>query len=271
MDLAKAVLQQAKEFFALPLEKKMQVSTDLAPGEFCGYHAQSKYNSNRYKYNDLYEAFNWGYDPGQDPDYADPSLPQNGLWPEDMPGFRATLGAYLTEMIGFARRMTRMFALALHLSEDAFDKDVIRPEATGRILRYEPQENGRDEQNGIGAHTDVEYFTMVAADGEGLEVFSKTSGRWIKADLPVKDSFVVNIADCFMRQTNDFFVSTIHRVINETGRERYSLPFFWGVNRRTLLTPIPTCVSEENPSKYPVMLAGDYYRWRSTRLKDGGY
>ena len=71
-----------------------------------------------------------------------------------------------------------------------------------------------------------------------------------------------------MRQTNDFFVSTVHRVINESGKERYSVPFFWGWGRDAVLEPISTCVSEENPNKYPVMTAGEYYLWRTRRQRE---
>ena len=67
-------------------------------------------------------------------------------------------------------------------------------------------------------------------DSGGLEVLGK-NGSWIKAD-PVPNSFMVNIADCFMCQTNDFFVSTVHRVINKSGKERYSAPFFFGFDRQ---------------------------------------
>lgn len=98
---------------------------------------------------------------------------------------------------------------------------------------------------------------MVTQDGTpGLEVLSK-SGYWIKA-TPVPGSFVVNIADCFMRQTNDFFVSTVHRVVNKSGKERYSIPFFWGFDRSKVLEPVPTCVGENNPFKYPITTAGEY-------------
>jgi isopenicillin N synthase-like dioxygenase len=123
-----------------------------------------------------------------------------------------------------------------------------------------------DEQNGIGAHTDFECFTIVNQDmSGGLEILGKDS-KWIKAN-PVPNSFVINIADCFMRQTNDFFVSTVHRVINKSGKERYSIPFFYGLDRRMPLEPIPSCISEENPQKYPVVTAGEYYLWRAHRAK----
>ena len=40
------VLNQAKSFFSLPLETKMEVCTDLIPSEFCGYHPMEHYNIN---------------------------------------------------------------------------------------------------------------------------------------------------------------------------------------------------------------------------------
>jgi isopenicillin N synthase-like dioxygenase len=158
-----------------------------------------------------------------------------------------------------------MFALALHLPENAFDDYVRRPEAGMRILRCPEQIASGDEQTGIGSHTDVECFTIVTQDSPGVEVLNK-AGQWIKVQH-VKASFVVKLADCFMRQTKDFFVSTIHRVINENKKERHSAPFFWGFSRDTVLKPISTCVSEQNPNKYPVMTAGEYYTWRTKRQK----
>jgi isopenicillin N synthase-like dioxygenase len=122
------------------------------------------------------------------------------------------------------------------------------------------------DQLGIGAHTDFECFTFVTQDEQaGLEVLSK-SGYWIKAK-PIPGSIVVNIADCFMRQTNDFFVSTVHRVVNKGGSERYSCPFFFGWNHDMELEPVPTCVSDDNPMKYPTVTSGEYLRWRAEQAK----
>lgn len=191
------------------------------------------------------------------------------IWPAPgiLPGFREGLYAYHTQLLGLARRLTRVFALALRLPETYFDAYTRRPEAGMRILHYPAQTHPVDDQNGIGAHTDVECFTIVTQDDAGgLEVLSKETGNWVKAE-PIPGSFVVNIADCFMRQTNDFFVSTVHRVVNTSGRERYSAPFFFGFDRMKLLEPVPTCVSEENPMKYPIMTGGQYNNFRVSMVK----
>lgn len=122
------------------------------------------------------------------------------------------------------------------------------------------------DQLGIGAHTDFECFTLVTQDAHsGLEVLSK-SGYWIQAK-PIPGSIVVNIADCFMRQTNDYFVSTVHRVVNKGGVERYSCPFFFGLDPEMKLEPVPTCVGEGRPRRYEVVSSGEYLRWRAGLAK----
>lgn len=216
---------------------------------------------------DLNEAFNWPYNPQADPEAVDDSHePSPSLWPSELLGFREDLYAYQLQLLRLSRQLTRIFALALHLPEDYFDDFIKRPEAGMRILHYPEQQSSVDDQNGIGAHTDVECFTIVNQDSAGgLEVLSK-SGNWVRAD-PVPGSFVVNIADCFMRQTNDFFVSTVHRVINKSGKERYSAALFFGFDKDKPLEPVPTCISKENPMKYPIMTGGEYNRFRVSKVK----
>lgn len=216
------------------------------------------------------DAHLMAYDATYDPEAIDKSEPGISIWPSDLPGFKENLYAYHTQLLRFARRMTSIFALALHMPEDYFDEYIKRPEAGMRIIHYPEQAASAADQNGIGAHTDFECFTVVTQDDcGGLEVLNK-KGYWIKAK-PVPDCVVINIADCFMRQTNDFFVSTVHRVINKSGRERYSIPFFFGFDRNKKLEAIPSCVSEENPMKYLVMTSGEYYHYRATNAKSGSY
>jgi hypothetical protein len=43
-------LNQAKKFFALPEEKKMEVFTGLVPNEYVGFHPMECYNRNGWKH-----------------------------------------------------------------------------------------------------------------------------------------------------------------------------------------------------------------------------
>jgi isopenicillin N synthase-like dioxygenase len=53
------------------------------------------------------------------------------------------------------------------------------------------------------------------------------------------------------RWTNDLFASTKHRVINRSGKERYSLPFFYDPEYDAEVVCLETCSGPDNPPRYP--------------------
>ena len=74
-----------------------------------------------------------------------------------------------------------------------------------------------------GAHSDFGMLTFLLTDEHaGLEVQPKNSEEWI-AVAPHPDRFVVNLGDMLQRWTNDFYCSTLHRVVNRTAVERFSV------------------------------------------------
>ena len=140
--------------------------------------------------------------------------------------------AYRDAMSVFTRRFNRLLALALGLPATFFDPHFERPTAWVRLMHYPPEPPGTpSDQYGAAPHTDYGFITFLAQDGlGGLEVRAR-DGQWIAAP-PIAHTFVVNVADMLARWSNDRWLSTPHRVRNVSGRDRYSVPFFWGYRPR---------------------------------------
>ena len=122
--------------------------------------------------------------------------PQN-IWPSTAPWFREGMYKYYASIYPLAMKLVSLFALAFDLEEDAFDKDFTFPIWGLRALHYPPTPIGENE-NGLGAHADFSWITLVLQDEVGgLEVLNQ-DGRWIEA--PHKEgTFVVNVGQvCFI-------------------------------------------------------------------------
>lgn len=90
------------------------------------------------------EAYNWGYNAAFDPEVENGEEPETDcaklLWPRELPGFKETLYQHNSQLLSLARRLTKTFALALHLDEDYFAEYTKQPAAAMRITHYPPQE-----------------------------------------------------------------------------------------------------------------------------------
>jgi len=92
----------------------------------------------------------------------------------------------------------------------------------------------------------------------GLEIQSK-SGEWVLAP-PIPETFVINIGNTMQIWTNGEFSSTPHRVINRSGIDRYSIPFFANPRYDVPVKPLigTTGETEETPGAGAGAGAGEY-------------
>jgi len=185
-------------------------------------------------------------------------------WPGDLPGFRETALAYMAAMENLGRRLVPIYAVALDLPADYFDKMFEKPNMIQRFTHYEPRPSFEDNEFSIAPHTDSGFMTMLAPSAvPGLSI-RLPNGEWMDAPS-VKDCFVVNGGDILRRWTNDRFLSTPHRVINTSGQHRYAIPFFFDTHPDTVIECLPTCQSPANPAKYPPVTYDEYALWYATR------
>jgi isopenicillin N synthase-like dioxygenase len=259
---SKAVIRRAHEamqrFFALPRAEKMKIHY-LTTGNHRGYVAHGDIKADHeLRGGDMHEAVELAQDlPANDPDYLKGiKFYGPNAWPDAPADFKWALGTYFDAQLEFGKTMLRAFALALDLPETYFDPLYTKPMSRLRACYYPPQAPDWDVRKiGIGAHRDYEIFTTVwQSQQAGLQV-KAVKGDWIEVS-PIEDTFVINIGNLMQRWTNDKFLSRPHRVVNLTQEHRYSIVQFFGVNYDAAMDAFPTCQSEEEPAKYPVISCG---------------
>jgi isopenicillin N synthase-like dioxygenase len=257
-----AVRDTSKAFFALPEPEKLKLRIDRNFRGYLPFAGSTIVTSSVAKVakpNQSESIFFMHEVAPDDPDaLAHKPLQGPNQWPDEatLPGFRAVINQYIAEMTDLARRLVHAITISLGLPEDSMDHCFEKPTTFLRLLHYptQPEEVGLF---GSAPHTDYGYITLLAQDEVGgLEVRNKAD-EWIAAP-PMRDTFVMNVGDILARWTNDRFVSTPHRVINRSGRERYSQPFFFDPGMDEMIEALPTCVPLGRRPKYPPVRYGDY-------------
>jgi isopenicillin N synthase-like dioxygenase len=261
--LVRDMFRRSEAFFARPLEEKSNLHirrSDVHRGYFPLFEENTDPNMTA----DLKEGFDLGRDLGPDAPEVRQGLPLHGpnQWPDQPPKFRATAEAYFAAMTGLASTLMRGFALALGLEADFFADKIDRPLAQLRLLHYPPQAGHIDDRTiGCGTHTDYGCLTILAQDANGGLEIKMPSGDWLVAK-PVPGTFVINLGDQMERWTNGRFPATPHRVINASGQERYSMPFFFDPNWEAEIACLPSCLEPGEVPRYPPVQAGPYLQSR---------
>ena len=82
-------------------------------------------------------------------------------------------------------------------------------------------------------------------------------------DVVITNALIVDSGDMLARLTNDVIPSTTHRVVNPPGEKArqpsYSTPFFLHPNPDFLIDVLPSCVTPDNPSRYPEPITAQGY------------
>ncbi len=235
--LIDAAFKASAEFHALPHKAKMAVELNHLHRGYIPINTSTDVNSKLAdvkKPNQSASFMMMREDAAENPDAF---LSGPNQWP-DLEGFRDTLTAYHDALKGLAQNLMEVALAAANVTDTSVLKHFETPTTWLRLLHYPPQPAASpDDLYGSAPHTDFGCLTILAQDGVGGLQVQTPAGNWVDAPK-IPGSFVVNVGDMLNRMSNGRLKSTPHRVINKSGKERYSCPFFFDPNVACDVAPL---------------------------------
>ena len=266
---------QLEAFFTLPQDRKDRYVVAGSHGQtgYTGLLVETAASSDS---PDWKEMLNWGAPvPAGHPlrdryphRYGPPTLPE-----DDLPGVHDLFLDFHERVLDLQRRVLRIIGAGLGVHETFFDAMLQHGATLTRAIHYPAMEQAPGETHVWAAeHGDINLITALPrATAAGLQV--KTEGAWVDA-VPPDGSAIINTGMMLEHLTNGVIPPGIHQVVahaDQTG-DRYSVVQFAHPTPWTLMTPLPTCVTAENPLRYPSISASDSLDkvlWEINLVEDG--
>jgi isopenicillin N synthase-like dioxygenase len=259
-DMLDTAYGMLREFFMLPQDSKQRFAAPGANGQtgYTGLLVETAASSDQ---PDWKEMLNWSTPiPAGHPlkrkfttAYPDQVLPE-----EAVPGITKVLYEFHDTIAELQRRFLRVIAEGIGCHETFFDDMVTDGPTLTRAIRYPPMHEVPAEGHvWAGEHGDINLITALPrATAPGLQV--KVDGEWVDAVAPER-GVIINTGIMLERLTNGVIPIGWHRVVAAPGYEgeRYSVVQFCHPRPWTVLSPVPSCCTLENPQRFSAISAAD--------------
>jgi isopenicillin N synthase-like dioxygenase len=220
------ILALARQFFALPPAAKQAVQMINSP-HFRGYTGVAGeltlgQPDQREQFDIMREDIVSGL---AEPAAAWRRLIGPNQWPAQLPAFKDEMLHWQQQLSDVTVNLLQALMQSLQLPADALQSTIAAgPYQHMKLIRYPGQPEGSSKQ-GVGAHKDPGYLTLVLQDQHaGLEVH--TPDGWLSV-APMPGAFVVNIGELLELASNGYLKATLHRVTSPaSNQQRYSCAFF---------------------------------------------
>ncbi|MGA9276617.1 isopenicillin N synthase family dioxygenase [Ilumatobacter sp.] len=262
IDTAYAML---REFFEKSPEEKQTATVPGASGQtgYTGLLVETAASSDK---PDWKEMLNWStpiveghplkrHFPGA---YPDQVLPE-----QIVPGITEVLYRFHDSIADLQRRFLRIIAEGIGCHETFFDDMVQDGPTLTRAIRYPAMSEldvalGADGEPGhvwAAAHGDINLITALPrSTAPGLQV--EVNDDWVDA-IPPDNGVIVNTGIMLERLTNGRIPIGWHRVVAAPGYEgeRYSVVQFCHPRPWTVLAPVASCCTPDNPQRFSAISA----------------
>ena len=266
-DLPDVVRRQGQDFFDLPQQTKERYRSSVGGRGWLAIGAEANaYSEGGESPPDLKESFVMGAE-GPEREGPDAAWFVPNVWPDELPGLRATLEGYTARMRVLADALLAMFSCALGEDADFFAAACSGPSWSFQLNWYpnlgftgEPQPG----QFRIGPHTDFGTVTILDRQpgSGGLQVDVDGEG-WVDAPH-VPGALVVNTGDLLARWTGERWRSNRHRVLppqaSAPDESLMSLVYFFEADPEAMVEPMAP--PRGRTSGLPSVRAGDFVRER---------
>ncbi|GHD00009.1 isopenicillin N synthase family dioxygenase [Zhihengliuella salsuginis] len=227
---AAELLDTVARFFRLPLEQRLELDNRNS-AQFRGYTRLGKEMTQGRA--DSREQIDYGPERTAVGSAAEGrsfmKLQGPNQWPESFPQLERAAMEWSDLMSRVGAELLSAIGVALGLPEDYFDEPFAgTPAWMGKLVHYVGGQVPEAGTQGVGAHADYGFVTMLLQDAiGGLEVQPYGQDEWITVE-PIEGALVVNLGEMLEVATNGYLMATIHRVTAPPpGVDRYSVPFFW--------------------------------------------
>jgi len=259
-DLLDTAYGMLREFFSMDAETKARFVAPGAHGQtgYTGLLVETAASSDK---PDWKEMLNWA-----SPIPAGHPLRRKfpGSYPEQVlpdavvPGISDVLYRFHDAIADLQKRFMRIIAVGIGCHESFFDDMVTDGPTLTRAIRYPSMKNAPAGGHvWAGAHGDINLITALPrATAPGLQV--EVDGTWIDA-LPPEGRVIINSGIMLERITNGAIPVGWHRVVAAPGYEdeRYSVVQFCHPRPWTMLEPVSSCCTADNPRRYSTISAAD--------------
>ncbi|MFB7057976.1 isopenicillin N synthase family dioxygenase [Streptomyces vinaceus] len=233
------ILELTRAFFALPEADRLAVSNLNSP-HFRGYtRIGHELTGGASDWRDQLDVGAERPAPALGPE--DPAflwLEGPNQWPQALPELRPVVLEWQARLAAVAHRLLRELLTSIGAPSDFFDAAFAdRPHLHTKLIRY-PGSAPSGAGQGVGAHKDYGFLTLLLQDGVGgLQV---RQGDGFLDIPPLPGAFVVNLGELLEIATEGYLVATDHRVVSPPGAvERYSVPFFYNPRLDAVIETVP--------------------------------
>lgn len=255
-ELRGKVQKAMKTFFDLPMEEKKKIQRDAVHP--MGYH-DSEHTKNVRDWKEIFDFFL--QDPTVVPASHEPDDRElrtlTNQWPEYPPEFREVCEEYAREVEKLAFRLLELMTLSLGLPPHRL-KGRFKEQTSFLRFNHYPPCPCPELALGVGQHKDGGALTVLSQDDVGGLQVRRKDGEWIPV-RPIPDAFIINLGNNMQVWSNDEYLSVDHRVVVNTEKERFSIPFFFFPGHDAMIKPLEELVSEENPAKYAGFNWGKFF------------